>query len=122
MPDAFAPGDLVTMCGSVPTTTEDWERCRLKRFCETLVPCSEGNLYASAQECIDLINALSWDEIAFDAFESARSVAAGRASVNVAAFTQPAPRRLMRASAARKGLRSLAEARPMRGPLGTARR
>jgi hypothetical protein len=94
-PDATGDGavdapvvDLATMCGSEPTTTEDWERCRAKRFCETHVHCSVSNLYASAQECIDLGNGVSGGQIAFDAFESARSVAAGRASINVAEFTQ----------------------------------
>jgi len=87
-PDAPDSGDLVGMCGAVPTTTDEWERCRVKRLCENDVHCSEENLYTSVQECIDLRNAVSGGEIAFDTFERARAVAAGRASINVAAFTQ----------------------------------
>jgi hypothetical protein len=82
------PGDLAAMCGSVPSTTEDWERCRVKRYCETLVHCSEQNLYTDARECIDLLDAVSDGAIAFDTSAKVRAVAAGRASINVPAFTQ----------------------------------
>jgi hypothetical protein len=87
-PDAGEPGDLATMCGSVPTTLQDWERCRVKRLCETLVHCSERNLYTDAQECIALRDTLLDGEVASDVFESTRAVAARRASIDVAAFTQ----------------------------------
>jgi len=87
-PDAPAPEDLIGMCGAVPTTTQEWEACRLKRLCEADVHCSEENLHANVQECIDLSSALSGGEIASDTFEKVRSVAAGRASINVAAFTE----------------------------------
>lgn len=87
-PDAPPPTELAAICGAVPTTTEDWELCRVKRYCETLVHCSEKNLYTDAQECTRLINGVSGGQIAFDTFEKVRAVAAGRASVNVAAFTQ----------------------------------
>ncbi|TMQ16498.1 MAG: hypothetical protein E6J90_23630 [Deltaproteobacteria bacterium] len=89
VPDASDPGDLlVAMCGSTPATPQDWEHCRAKRFCETHVRCSEQNLYTSPQECIELSDALSGGAIEFDIFEKARAVAAGRAAINVAAFTQ----------------------------------
>ncbi len=88
MPDAPEPGDLEVMCGSVPTTAEDWERCRAKRFCESHVHCSEKNRYANVQECIDRIDTV-WDgQYSFDVFESVRAVTDGRASIDVAAFTQ----------------------------------
>jgi len=88
MADAGEPGDLAAMCGSVPTTTADWERCRVKRWCETYVHCTERNLYTSAQECIALSSTLLDGAVAFDVFESVRAAAAGRASIDVAAFTQ----------------------------------
>jgi hypothetical protein len=96
MPDAPPPpppepGELETMCGSVPSTPAAWEACRHKRFCETHVHCSTSNLFASVQECIDLDNAKLGGQDTFDqvdAFEAARSVTAGRASINVAEFTQ----------------------------------
>src|SRR5262245_6062616 len=46
------PGELAQMCGTEPTSIDEWEQCRVKRYCETLVHCSEQNLYTSAQECI----------------------------------------------------------------------
>lgn len=90
MPDAPPPepGELAAMCGTEPSTPDQWERCRVKRYCETLVHCSERNLYTDASECIQLFNAVNNGDIGFDAFENKRSVTAGRASLDVAAFTQ----------------------------------
>jgi hypothetical protein len=31
------------MCGAVPTTTDEWERCRVKRLCENDVHCSAAS-------------------------------------------------------------------------------
>jgi hypothetical protein len=86
--DATPPPDLVAMCGAVPTTLGEWEDCYLKRFCETMFDCGYMNLYNSVQECIDLSNALSGGQLAFEGREHTRAIAAKRASINKDAFTQ----------------------------------
>jgi len=88
VPDAPEVVDLAAMCGAMPETVEEWERCYLKRYCETIVHCVEDNLYSNAQECIDLVDAVSGGMLSFEAHERERSIAAGRASLDRAAFTQ----------------------------------
>jgi hypothetical protein len=88
MPDAAEPADLASMCGSVPVTLADWEQCYAKRWCEVLVHCSEMNLYRDAAECIAKENAVEGGKLASDAFERARAVTAGTASLDTAEFTQ----------------------------------
>jgi hypothetical protein len=95
MPDAPPPppepGELEMMCGSTPSTAEAWETCRHKRFCETHVHCSTSNLFASVQDCIAADNVQLGGADPFDAFDASDavlSVAAGRASIDVAEFTQ----------------------------------
>ncbi|HEV7558224.1 MAG TPA: hypothetical protein VGO00_22300, partial [Kofleriaceae bacterium] len=72
--DAAAPADLASMCGAVPATLADWERCYAKRWCEMLVHCSELNLYRDADECIAQENTVEGGKLAFDAFERARAI------------------------------------------------
>lgn len=86
-PDA-PPEDLATMCGGIPTTLQEWERCYLKRLCETAVHCSRLNQYTDVQECIGLFDAANGGELTFEERERRRAVDAGRASLDVSAFTQ----------------------------------
>lgn len=80
--------DLETICGAVPVTLADWEACYVKRYCETHAYCGEHNLYADAQECIAQLDAVNGGRLAFEAFERERAIEAGRAALDVEAFTQ----------------------------------
>lgn len=86
--DATGPADLVAMCGAMPTTPEDWERCYLKRNCERVLNCESMNLFSSVPECVELLDAVSGGQLAFEARERSRAIAAGRASIAVDTFTQ----------------------------------
>jgi hypothetical protein len=86
--DPGEPTDLVSMCGAVPVTLEDWERCFQRRWCEIVVNCSELNLYRDVEQCIAEESAVEGGQRSFDAFERARAVAAGTASLDTDAFTQ----------------------------------
>jgi hypothetical protein len=52
------------------------------------VHCSELNGYLDANECVQLMDALSGGDVGFRAYENARAVAAGRASIDTVAFTR----------------------------------
>ena len=86
--DAPEATDLVSMCGAEPVTLADWEACYAKRSCEALVNCQNLNLYRDAAECIAQQDAVLGGKLGFEVFERARAIAAGRASLDVAAFTQ----------------------------------
>src|SRR5687767_9743851 len=88
VPDAEAPPTLEEMCGAIPVTVDDWERCYRKRYCEAMVNCSEQNRYLDAEECIERSDAVSGGALAHDLFERQRAVADGRAAIDTAAFTQ----------------------------------
>jgi hypothetical protein len=86
--DAPEPESLAAMCGAEPQALAEWDACYLKRECEVRVHCSEKNLYTDVQECIDLLDAVKGGQLAFETFERERSIAAGVASLDEAAFTQ----------------------------------
>jgi hypothetical protein len=82
------PPELAAVCGESPVTLEDWERCFLQRTCEVLAHCGGIAYYSSAQECVDLSNAVSGGQRAFALGERARALVARRASLNVAMYTE----------------------------------
>jgi len=86
--DADDPTDLVSMCGSMPVTLGDWERCYQKRWCEIVVNCSELNLYRDVDQCIALENGVEGGSRSFEVFERARAIGAGKASIDTDTFTQ----------------------------------
>lgn len=82
------PSTLAQICGAEPVTLDDWENCYLKRWCEWVVNCRTMNKYRDVQECIAQSNAFEGGRLAAERLERSRAVAAQRASLNVAAFTQ----------------------------------
>ena len=82
------PGTLAAMCGTTPSTALEWEQCRTKRYCETMVHCTELNSYASPQDCITNYDSLSNGIPNFEIAERVRAVADGRAAIDVAQFEQ----------------------------------
>jgi hypothetical protein len=82
------PTDLASMCGAVPTTVADWERCYRKRECEMRVHCDERNQFTDVQECIDKIDAVERGRLSFEEFERERAIAGGTAAIDETTFTQ----------------------------------
>jgi hypothetical protein len=89
--------DLVAVCGAMPVTLDDWERCYQKRACDWQVNCVPTNAYRNVQECIDQGDAVEGGRLAAERRERKRAVDQRRAAINVAAFT----RCLIETSAAR---------------------
>jgi hypothetical protein len=82
------PPELGAICGAIPKTLADWERCLVKRKCEVQAHCGGAAYFSSVQECVELSDGVSGGQLSFDAAERARSLASGRARLNVAAFTE----------------------------------
>lgn len=95
-PDAPAEPDagpidedtLVEICGSMPVTFDDWERCYRKRQCELEVNCRPLNTYRDEQECLELGDAFEGGRLSAELRERTRAVAQSQASINVEAFTR----------------------------------
>jgi hypothetical protein len=86
--DDAPPETLEEMCGAEPEALADWEACHLRRTCEARAYCGEFNLFLDAQECIDRVDATEGGRLTYEAFERARSIAAGLASLDVEQFTE----------------------------------
>lgn len=67
---------------------DDWENCYQKRKCEWEVGCVTEDPFASVQDCMASADAVTGGELAADRRARKRAVEQGRASINVAAFTQ----------------------------------
>lgn len=92
------PTDLAQACGgTAPVTLDDWENCYLKRKCEWQVGCVSLNSFSSVADCVASADALEGGQLAEERRARKRAIEQGRASMNVAAFTQC----LLRTSAAR---------------------
>ncbi|HEY6179115.1 MAG TPA: hypothetical protein VIX73_31895, partial [Kofleriaceae bacterium] len=92
------PTDLATACGgTAPVTLDDWENCYQKRKCEWEVGCVSLNEFRDVADCIASGDAVQGGQLAEERRARKRAVEQGRASINVAAFTQC----LLRTSAAR---------------------
>jgi hypothetical protein len=79
---------LSELCGAVPSTLDDWERCYQRRWCEWYVACAPQGPYRGIPECLDDSPRLDGGRLAAELRERQRAVAQGRASLDVAAFTQ----------------------------------
>ncbi|HET7502513.1 MAG TPA: Dickkopf N-terminal cysteine-rich domain-containing protein [Kofleriaceae bacterium] len=86
--DAGVPPELAEICGAVPVTPGDWERCYQHRRCEFTVGCIPENPYRSVQECLDAGDAVELGRLAAELRERERAVAQGRAAIDVAAFAR----------------------------------
>jgi len=90
-PDASAPDSLLPalaeICGAVPVTLDDWERCYQKRKCEWQTQCL-ANFYRDTQDCIDHGAAVDPRTFVIQPGERRRAIASGRASVNLEAFAR----------------------------------
>jgi hypothetical protein len=86
--DAPPPPSLTELCGAEPMTLDDWENCYTKRWCEWSVGCLPMNKYRDVQECLDQSSAFEGGKLAAARRERERAVVAGRASINIPAFTQ----------------------------------
>jgi hypothetical protein len=83
------PTDLATICGgTAPVTLDDWEDCYLKRTCEWEVGCPTENTFRDAADCIESWDGVQGGKLAADRRARKRAVEQGRASIDVAAFTQ----------------------------------
>lgn len=84
------PPELAAVCGAVPVTLADWERCFLHRSCEVQARCGGPAHFSSAEECIALSDAVSGGQQSFAAGERARALAAasGHARLDVEQFTE----------------------------------
>jgi hypothetical protein len=52
-PPAQGEPDLEQLCGSVPSTLEEWEQCYLKRLCEWQMACFDRVVYHDLAECME---------------------------------------------------------------------
>ncbi|HEU4726536.1 MAG TPA: hypothetical protein VFT22_01550 [Kofleriaceae bacterium] len=86
--DAGVPPELAEICGAVPVTFDDWERCYQKRRCEFTVGCVPENSYRSVQECLDAGDAVEGGRLSAELRERRRAVEQGRASIDVGAFAR----------------------------------
>jgi hypothetical protein len=92
------PTDLATACGgTAPVTLDDWENCYQRRKCEWEVGCVSLNEFRDVADCIASADAVQGGQLTEERRARKRAVEQGRASLNVAAFTQC----LLRTSAAR---------------------
>lgn len=80
--------DLIQLCGAVPLSLEDWERCYKNRRCEILVGCVSQSEYRDVQQCLDRSDDVAGGRLEAERHERARAVARGRASINLPAFAQ----------------------------------
>src|SRR5262252_2719682 len=91
------PTDLATACGgTAPVTLDDWENCYQKRKCDWEVGCVSLNEFRDVADCIASGDAVEGGQLAEERRARKRAIEQGRASINVAAFTQC----LLRTSAA----------------------
>lgn len=86
-PDAHEPAlaELATLCGAVPVTFDDWERCWHRRWCQWSVGCPQ-NHFADVQDCVD--NSDWTGEVTKARRQRRRAVEQGRATIDVAAFAR----------------------------------
>jgi hypothetical protein len=92
------PTDLATACGgTAPVTLDDWENCYRKRKCEWEVSCVSLNEFRDVADCVASGDAAQGGQLTEERRARKRAVEQGRASLNVAAFTQC----LLRTGAAR---------------------
>ncbi|HWU90772.1 MAG TPA: hypothetical protein VN253_26080 [Kofleriaceae bacterium] len=80
--------DLAEICGAQPVTLDDWEDCYQRRYCENLVGCSSLNSYRDVQECAARNDDVASGRLSAERRARRRAVEHGRASIDVAAFTQ----------------------------------
>ena len=86
-PDPDEP-DLQELCGSVPTTLEEWEDCYAARTCEWTVHCDVQNGFADVAECVDLADAVAGGRLSAERRERRRAVEHELASVDPEAFSR----------------------------------
>jgi len=89
--------DLAVLCGAVPTTFDQWEDCYRKRKCQFDVGCFPTYPFRDVADCVAAGDAVSGGQQSADRRERKRALDEGRATLNVAAFTQC----LIRTSASR---------------------
>jgi len=83
------PTDLATACGgTAPVTLDDWENCYQRRKCEWEVGCVSLDEFRDVADCIASGDAAQGGQLTEERRARKRAVAQGRASLNVAAFTQ----------------------------------
>ena len=92
------PSDLAAACGgTAPVTLDDWENCYQKRKCDWEVGCVSLNEFRDVADCVTSGDAAEGGQLSEERRARKRAVEQGRASINVAAFTQC----LLRTGAAR---------------------
>jgi hypothetical protein len=83
------PTDLATICGgTAPVTLDDWENCYQKRKCEWEVGCVTLDTFRDVPDCVASADAMSGGKLAAARRARKRAIEQGRASIDVAAFTQ----------------------------------
>jgi hypothetical protein len=83
------PTDLATACGgTAPVTLDDWENCYQKRKCEWEVGCVSLDQFRDVADCVASGDAVQGGQLAEERRARKRAIAQGRASLDVAAFTQ----------------------------------
>jgi hypothetical protein len=89
-PDAAVPDDaaLIAMCGALPRSLAEWERCYIKRRCEWAVNCQFAGKYATVDECLSWPNLVEGGDVFADQRSRAYAVEAGRARIDTATFAQ----------------------------------
>ena len=79
---------LARLCGAMPATLEDWERCYQKRQCELWVGCAAMNEFLTVEECLELRDGLLGGKLAAERRERERAVSQQRARIDAPAFAQ----------------------------------
>lgn len=79
--------DLEALCGSAPTTLEEWEQCYLRRLCEWRMACFDRVVYRDLSECMDTAEAAS-PRLTLERRQRERAVAQGKATIDEEAFAQ----------------------------------
>lgn len=80
--------DVAALCGTVPVSLEDWERCYQQRWCGATVGCEPQNRYRSTRECLERSDDVQGGRLDAAQRERAQAVSRGRASIDIAAFTR----------------------------------
>jgi hypothetical protein len=86
-PDAEVPIDLAALCGAVPVTPDDWERCYQLRVCGWYVRCPINN-YRDLDECLEQADAYSEGRIDWEIRQRQRAIGDGRTSIDERQFAQ----------------------------------
>jgi hypothetical protein len=90
VPDAAVPDDpqLIAMCGAVPRSLDEWERCYQKRRCEWAVNCQFAGRYATVEECLAYPSLVEGGDVVADQRSRAHAVETGRARIDTATFAR----------------------------------